>query len=85
LAKNVSIVKGYSIMEKSLSEAGPELLQSLKYVLLDLQGTLELLDLNIHSATGLAPSAEEALRLIKQYDPEWEDPAAYALEDDDEE
>ncbi len=72
-------------MEKSLSEAGPELLQSLKYVLLDLQGTLELLDLNIHSATGLAPSAEKALSIIKRYDPDWEDPAAYALEDDDEE
>ena len=72
-------------MAKSLSEAGPELLLSLQCVLLDLQGALELLDLNIHSATGVAPSAEDALRLIKQYDPEWEDPAAYALDEEGEE
>lgn len=67
--------------ETLLSEAAPELLQSLKFVLLDLQGALELLDLNIHNANGVAPSAEEALALIKRYDAGWEDPAAYVLND----
>ncbi len=72
-------------MGTSLSEAAPELLQTLKYLLLDLQGTLELLDLNLHNATGLAPSARPALALVKQYDPDWEDPAAYAIEDEEDE
>ncbi len=70
-------------MQKSLSEAAPELLQTVQYLLLDLQGTLEMLDLNLHTATDLVPSAEPALALVKQYDPEWEDPAAYALDDEE--
>lgn len=70
-------------MAQSVSEAAPDLLLTVKCLLLDLQGTLELLDLNLHSATGLASSAEYALALVKQFDPEWEDPAAYALERED--
>lgn len=72
-------------MQESLAEAAPELLLTIKCLLLDLQGTLELLDLNLYNATGLAPSGRPALALVKQFDPEWEDPAAYALEDLDEE
>ncbi len=65
-----------------MTELESELLQNVKYLLLDLQGCLELLDLNLHTATGLASSAPEALAIVKRLDPGWEDPAAYALDNE---
>ncbi len=59
-----------------MTELESELLQNLKYVLLDLQGALEHLNLDLHTATGIASSASEALALVKRLDPEWVDPAA---------
>lgn len=60
-----------------MTELENELLQNLKYVLLDLQGALEHLNLDLHTATGIASSASEALALVKRLDPEWADPAAF--------
>ena len=65
-------------MEKTLNVDGKRLLQTVQYLLLDLQGAYELLDTNLHEK-GSQSSAEEALKLVKEFDPEWEDPAAYAL------
>ncbi len=66
-----------------MTDLESELLQNVKYLLLDLQGCLELLDLNLHTATELASSAPEALAVVKRLDPQWQDPAAYSLENED--
>ncbi len=64
-----------------MTELESELLQNLKSVLLDLQGALEHLNLNLHTATGIASSAKEALALVNRLDPEWIDPAAFNATD----
>ena len=66
-----------------MTELESELLQNLKYVLLDLQGALEHLNLDLHTATGIASSASEALALVKRLDPEWVDPAAFGATEED--
>ena len=69
-------------MGKTLNGDGRRLLESVKFLLLDLQGAYEQLDTNIH-ACGYQSSAEDALALVKEFDVDWEDPAAYALVCDD--
>ncbi|MBV9849815.1 MAG: hypothetical protein JO250_09105 [Armatimonadetes bacterium] len=49
-----------------------ELLLEVKCLVLDLNATLEVLDLNLYNGTGLAPSGRQALALIRRYDPDWE-------------
>lgn len=63
-----------------------KMLFELEYLLIDLQSVLAAhCNSNLHTANDIAPSAEEALQLVTTHDPEFVDPALYALIDLDEE